>query len=337
LCFDLQKKLNPIDSMISSHRRRNHQAAAAAVAEEMESVSDLQEQLEEDSIPELCLDSAATAGKFKNSVTNILSKHCSEVKNASDEIVQSAVSISKKKLKDLVQKHNNEIFSFMSRPDRTPSVLGIAESIFRRYNHDIPTIKGNHPNMVIRDLNLDASLQDVVAEFDEGLLKQKTEQENSLQSFMKQLRWMFQQYKQVGEDVLRLETVLYQKLDHLDKLQQRVPLFGNLVPNDVLPELIDTFAKYAESVYQTTHIEEDYKQLVEAYKKWNICRQIVSLQAILKNDTHEPQCSICLVEPVSFVIVPCGHTFCSTCSKKQNTTCYICRGAIRERVKLYFT
>lgn len=330
--FEHQKKVNRIDSMISSHRRRNHHAAAAA---EMESVFDFHEH-QEDSIPEFSLDSAAV-GKFKNSVTNILSKHCSEVKNASDDIVQSAIGISKKKLKDLVQKHNNEIFSFMERPNRSPSVLGIAESIFRRYKHDIPAIKGNHTNHIIRDLNLDASMNEVVAEFDEGLLQQKSGEDTELQTLMKQLRWMFQQYKQIGEEVLRLENVLYQKLDHLDKLQHRIPVITDLVPNDVLPELIDTFSKYAESVYQTTHIEEDYKQLVEAYKKWNICRQIVSLQTILKNDTHEPQCSICLVEPVSFVIVPCGHTFCSTCSKKQNTTCYICRGTIRERVKLYFT
>jgi len=36
-------------------------------------------------------------------------------------------------------------------------------------------------------------------------------------------------------------------------------------------------------------------------------------------------------------IVPCGHTFCGGCAKKQNTNCYICRGQIRERIKLYFT
>ena len=321
--------------MLSSHRRRNHQAAAAAVAEEMEMVSDFQEHVDEDSIPELSLDSSTT-GKFKTSVTNILSKHCSEVKNASDDIVQSAIGASKKKLKDLAQKHNNELFSFMARPDRTPSVLGIAESIFRKYNHDIPSIRGNHANTVIRDLNLDASLSEAVAEFDDGLKMQKAGEDTSLQTFMKQLRWMFQQYKQIGEEILRQETVLYQKLDHLDKLNQRIPVITNLIPNDALPEVIHAFSNYAESVYQTTKIEDDYKSLVESYKKWNICRQIVSFQTILKNETHEPQCSICLVEPVSFVIVPCGHTFCSTCSKKQNTTCYICRGAIKERVKLYF-
>jgi len=322
--------------MISSHRRRNHQSAAAVMADAMDGLEEMEPLEEEDVMPELSLDSAVP-GKFKTSVTNILSKHCSEVKNASDEIVQSSVGMSKKKLKDLVQKHNNELFSFLARPDRTPNVIGIAESIFRKYNHDTPSIRGSHTNTVLRDLNLDASMNEVVQEFDDGLQKQLEDGEKGLHAFMKQLRWMFHQYKGVGEEVMRQEIVLYQKLEHLDRLHQRIPVITTLTPNAILPELIDTFSKYAESVYQSMKIEEDYKSLVETYKKWNICRQIISLQHVLKSETHEPQCSICLIESISFTIVPCGHTFCSTCSKKQNTTCYICRGTIRERVKLYFT
>jgi hypothetical protein len=327
--------------MLTSHRRRNQQAAAAVIADSIESFA--QENVvadpDEDTVSEVYLDSAApSTGKFKTAVTNILSKHCSEVKNASDEIVQSSVSVARKKLKELVHKHNNEIFAFLARPDKTPHVLGIAEAIFRKYNHEAPSIKGCHPNTVLRDLNLDASMNVVVCEFDEGLQKQFVEGEApGLQPFMRQLRWMFHQYKNIGEEVLRQETNLYQKLDHLDKLQQRMPLLTTLTANDALPELLQSFGKYAESVYQNMTIEEDYKTLVEMYKKWNICRQIISLQHTLNQDTTEPQCAICLLEPVSFVIVPCGHTFCSTCSKKQNTTCYICRGTIRERVKLYFT
>lgn len=332
--------------MLSSRRRRNQQAAAAAIAESMESFVEGQEnpmvEPDEDAaaaVPEFHLDSSApSTGKFKTAITNILSKHCSEVKNASDEIIQSSVSVSKKKLKELVHKHNNEVFAFLSHPDKTPHILGIAETIFRKYNHETPTFKGCHPSTILRDLNLDASMNQVVREFDEGLQKQFQEGEpTGLQPFMRQLRWMFHQYKNIGEEVLRQETNLYQKLDHLDKLQQRMPLLTSLTATAALPELLQSFGNYAESVYQSMTIEDDYKQLIESYKKWNICRQIIALQHMIKQDTTEPQCAICLLEPVSFVIVPCGHTFCSGCSKKQNTTCYICRGTIRERVKLYFT
>ena len=287
---------------------------------------------DEDNIPHITLDSSIP-GKFKTTITNILSKQCSEIKTLSDDIIQP-INISKKKLKELIMKHNNEIFSFMSQPDKTPHTLGIAETIFRRYSHEIPSIKGNSTNSVLRDLNLDSSINNIVTDFDDNLKKIKGE---GLNLFMSQIRWIFNQYKSIGEEILRQETVLHQKLDLLDKLNNRIPLITSLTNNEVLPELIDTFSKYAESVYTTCKIDENYLDLVELYKKWNICRQIMSSQHNIKNKSNDPQCSICLSESISYAIVPCGHTFCSLCSKKQNTNCYICRGIIRERIKLYFT
>jgi hypothetical protein len=286
-----------------------------------------------DNIPEITLDSTIP-GKFKTSLTNVLSKHCAELKTQSDEIVHPLISVSRKKLKELVSKHNNEVFSFMSRPDKTPHMIGIAETIFRRYGHEVPSIKGNTANTVLRDFNLDASMNSVVSEFDDNL---KRIGGCGLEDFMKQMRWVFNQYKNIGEEILRQETVLHQKLDLLDKLNNRMPLITSLTNNEALPELIEAFSKYAESIYKTCQIDENYVDLVELYKKWNICRQIVSLQHNVKNDISEPQCAICLSEPVSYAIVPCGHTFCPNCSKKQNSNCYICRGIIRERIKLYFT
>jgi hypothetical protein len=288
-----------------------------------------------ESIPEISLDNTVVPGKYKATVSNILSKHCAEVRNLSDEIVQPVVNVSKKKLKELISKHNNEIFAFMARPDKTPHTLGLAEMIFRRYGHDIPSIKGSSPNTVLRDLNLDASMNSVVADFDEGLKKQRGG--GGLDDFMRQTRWMYNQYKNVGEEVLRLETVLFKKIDMLDKLNNRIPLITSLGANDALPDLVESFAKYAENIYKSNNFEDTYKELIEAYKKWNICRQIISSNNAFKNDAQEAQCSICLTEAISMAIVPCGHTFCGSCAKKQNTNCYICMGTIRERVKLFFT
>ena len=288
---------------------------------------------DEDDISNIILDNITIdiPGKFKTTVTNILSSHCCEIKTVSDDIVQQ-INVSKKKLKELITKHNNEIFSFMSRPDKTPHIIGVADTIFRRYGHEVPSIKGKIN--ILNDLNLDASMNNVVCEFDENLKKIGG---SGLDDFTKQIRWIFTQYRNIGEEILRQETVLHQKLELLDKLHNRMPLITGLTTNEVLPELINTFSKYAESVYSTCKIDIIYLDLIELYKKWNICRQIISLQHNIKNNVNEPQCSICLTESVSYAIVPCGHTFCSICSKKQNTNCYICRGNIRERIKLFFT
>lgn len=313
-----------------SSSARNHLFQGQSGNSELNSTN--WENIDGESITDFSLDNSVP-GKFKTTISNVLSKHCNEVKLVSDEIVQPVASISKKKLKDLIAKHNNEIFNFLAKPDKTPHIIGLAETIFRKYGQEVPQIKGSNSASVLRDLNLDVSMNNTVAIFDEGLKKQKGE--GGLEYFLKQTRWMFNQYKNIGEEVLRLETVLFQKIELLDKLNSRTPMITSLANNEVLPELIDTYSKYAESVYKSTQIEDTYKELVEAYKKWNICRQIISIHHNFKSETQEPLCPICLTDSVATVLVPCGHTFCNNCIKKQNTTCYICRGTIRERVKLF--
>jgi hypothetical protein len=267
-------------------------------------------------------------------MTTIFSKHGMEIKSSAEDATQILIHSSKKKLRELISKHNSELFSFMMHPEKLPSIMNVAETIFRKYGQDAPTIKGHTAQQLLKDLHLDVSLEPIVAYFDDGL--KQLQGDGALQDFMKQLRWVFSQYRTIGEEVLRLETLLFQKMEVLDKLQNRIPLVTGLAENEALPELIGAFSKYATHVYASSHFEETYKQLVEEYKKWNMCRQLVCMPNSM-GQGKEPQCSICLHEPVSNAIVPCGHTFCGNCSKKQNTTCFMCRGQIRERIKLYFT
>ena len=286
----------------------------------------------EESLPELAED--YIPGKYKSTVTTILSKHCLEMKSIAEDIAYTHTQASKKKLKELITKHNNELFLFMMHPEKLPQMITSADAIFRRYGQDPPTIKGHTTQQLLKDLNLDVSMNHVIEELNEGL--QKLQGEGKVDDFMKQLRWIFHQYRAIGEEVIRLETNLFQKMEMLDKLNNRIPLVTGLSSNEALPELIEAFTKYTKQIYSSSQFEETYKALVEEYKKWNVCRQIIAMSNLLKPVT-EPQCTICLLEPITSAIVPCGHTFCGNCSKKQNTTCYICRGQIRERVKLYFT
>jgi hypothetical protein len=274
-------------------------------------------------------------GKIKSTITTIFSKHGMEIKTASENVTQILIHNSKKKLKDLIFKHNNELFTFMMHPEKLPSILHVAEAIFRKYGQDASTIKGHTTQQLLKDLNLNMTLEPIIAYFDEGLSNLKGE--GTLQDFMKQLRWIMHQYRNIGEEVLRLETLLFQKIETLDKLQHRVPLIHGLAENDALPELISAFSNYATHVYTSCHFEETYQQLVEEYKKWNICRQLVTMPTMMSQMKTEPHCSICLLETISYAMVPCGHTYCGNCSKKQNTTCFMCRTQIRERVKLFFT
>lgn len=280
--------------------------------------------------PEWAVD---TKGKYNATMTNISSKHGTEIRLVAEDRLPTASHLSKKKLKDLLTKQNNDVLAFLVHPSKTP-LVNQAESVFRRYGHEIPTLQFNAPSTILTDLRLDASLNEIL-ELMNGSMEHIRDV-TPVDTYVAQTRWLAAQYKLVGEEVLRLETVLFQKIDQLDKLQQRVPLITGLAPTEELAGLIDSFSKYAESVYQASHFEEHYKSWMEAYKKWNICRQLLSLPMMMRQSTVEPPCSICLLEPISSVMVPCGHTFCGVCSKKQTTTCYMCRGQIRERVKLFF-
>ena len=60
--------------------------------------------------------------------------------------------------------------------------------------------------------------------------------------------------------------------------------------------------------------------------------KIINDLTIKNNKTNK--CSICIDNIISHCCVPCGHTYCYDCIDKTNN-CYICRGIIRNKIKLF--
>lgn len=282
---------------------------------------------------EFTLDTPTVPGPYSSSIQNIFARHCAEIRTQSETQIGSIHQISRKRLKDLIAIQNNELFKFLQKPDRTPHPNGIAEAIFRRYGHDIPSLNRTNTS-ISRDLNVDASMNSVITEINTQLERHGGTTYNDL---IQQLKWIFIQYRTIGEEILRIESILTQKTEVLDKLHQRMPMITSLSSNEVLPELLESFKKYLEQVFQDSKFEEYYIKLTELYKKWIVLREIIGLQQSIINDQNEPICSICIQDSVTHVIVPCGHTFCTGCSRKMNMVCYICRGNIREKIKLYLS
>ncbi len=64
-------------------------------------------------------------------------------------------------------------------------------------------------------------------------------------------------------------------------------------------------------------------------------KDIKNLKIQFENNENETnKCTICLDNTISHCSVPCGHTYCYNCIDKTNN-CYICRGIIRNKIKLY--
>lgn len=300
------------------------------------------ELMDTESALDFSLDSMTISGvgPYSSSVQNIFSRHCEEIYTGAQTLMAPTNVTSQRRLQELSTRQNNEIFAFLQRPDRTPNQNGIAEAIFRRYAHDMPTIQ-RQTRPISRELNVDVSMSSTVAYFDDKIAHihdaSGAPAPFTLTSLANQLRWATTEYRALGTEILRLETVLQQRLATLDKLHARAPFVTALPQNDSYPALLEAFEQYMLQTFRDSQIEETYRELAETYKKWNIMREIISVQtAITHTSATEPMCSICLNDTISYAVVPCGHTFCSPCSRKMSMGCYICRGTIREKLKLYF-
>jgi hypothetical protein len=295
-------------------------------------------ELDDDELDLSFFSTATVTGSYTQTVNNIFSRHANELRTATEGALQPLHQIGRKKIRELIAKQNNEVFGFLQHPERTPSSLGIAETLFRRYGHDAPTYRGT--SSISRELNVDVSMSPVLAEVTAALETVGRDASantlSTLSVLTHQLRWIFQQYKAVGEEVQRLEALLQQKTQMLDKLQQRLPLITNLTTNDAYPPLLEAFQAYLQNAFRNSQIETTYRELVEAYKKWQVLRELVALPSIANSDSREPLCSVCLTDAITHAIAPCGHTFCTNCVRRMSHQCYICRGQAREKVKLYF-
>lgn len=280
---------------------------------------------------------AGSGSSYTTTTQNILTRQGSEIRSNVDIVMQPIHQVSRKRVRELITKHNNLLLQFLIPATEGPQGHAIrsAEDIFAKFGHDVPTIDRITTHLS-KELNVDCSMNSALMEIDAAMSKACSATSPAL-LFVQQAKWAFQQYRSVGEEVMRLEALLTQKTGVLDKLAERQNLVINLKTNDALPALMDAFGTYMGQIFEESNFETTYKELTEAYKKWNVLRDIVSLHQSVQTETKEPMCAICLSEPVTHTVVPCGHTFCTGCVRRLNITCYLCRGSVRERVKLFFT
>lgn len=296
---------------------------------------------------------------YQNTVTNLVNLGVANLKYSIDPIVKPLHVISRKKLRESIVNGNNSLFNFLKRPDRTPVMSsansagqGYGEYLIKKYSGELLTIRhGNTPSVGAipdsapyncKDVGVDTTVTTSVNSLDDKLQKYGPSKMGQL---IEQVKWIGNELRLISDDIMRLESLIVQKMETIDRVQGRVQFINNLKPNEHLPELVDAFNQYVSKCYESAAIENDFKELMECYKKWMILKDIVSFQKCVdagnsdgpQKLNNDPGCSICLTETVSNAVVPCGHTYCGNCIKKQSLTCYICRGPVRDRIKIFFT
>lgn len=267
-------------------------------------------------------------------VNQTLRRHLTEAIPATpNPFLESATGNWRKRLREMIIRQNETVLAFLTKPVADHSIVGPVEKILQHYaireDIDVQSIKSF--KQLVSDISGAAQIQ---KEIDECI---QTKGPSSHAELCLQVNALLDLYKQTGNMLLQCESQMKSRLEKMDKLQKRVTSLTELQTNEATPELLESLEKYLKIAFHDMSIESMYKDLLFLYQKHIALREAITFFKTGNQLVNEPLCPICITEHVSFAIVPCGHTFCSTCSRRMSMECGVCRGKIRERMKLYFS
>ena len=236
----------------------------------------------------------------------------------------------RKHLREMMVKQNETVLAFLVRPAVEHSIIGPVEGLLRRYaiRQDVDT----NSIRTFRDI-CDLSGSTIQEELAACVAKKGS---STVSEIKAQVNALIEFYKETGERLLDAENQLKARVEKMDKIQKRVATVIDLQTNEATPDLIASLEKYLTVSFRDMEIEYQYKAIVKLYQKHIALREAIQLFKV-SHVTQEPLCPICLHDSIATAISPCGHTFCSTCAKRMATECGVCRGRIRDRLKLFFT
>lgn len=266
---------------------------------------------------------------YSDASTGLLDKHTEEIRGKVAAALGTPPAEWKRRIRDFIAYQNTEILNFLNLRVEDHTTLGPGEALLRRFGN--PQVTPSHPS--VRDFVLDTSGEDVIADISEAI--EHFRGQGGLKDYIAATQLIYSEYRLAGEELLRQQAALDQKLDRLNKIQSKIATLFEVEENEEQGQLIEAAEKYLKRVYENNHIAEEYRGLIAAYRRFTLLRSVISMTSDLKDKSDDHLCSICMQDPVTFVATPCGHCYCGPCLRKQGRTCCICRGDIKDRVKLF--
>lgn len=261
-------------------------------------------------------------------VSNVLQRQTIEIKDKTTSPSPTPAHW-KRRFREFMSTKNEDLILFLRNTTGNQSSLARADLFIQKFGR--PDFKAEHSSL--QSVTLDVSGESYMNKLNQEI---KEIGPSSSKEILEQVRWLFEAYRNAGEECIRQENNLKSKLDTLDKLYQKIIGFCELPINEESEKLAESVEVYIKKVMEEHMIEKDYKATVEAYRRFVAIREMTQLFRFLDLQDKEPLCAICLSESVGFALVPCGHTLCGTCLKRQTNICYMCRNSIREKVKIFF-
>lgn len=278
----------------------------------------------------------AASAPYTTAAQAMLSKQAADIRAKVDAQIQMGIGGWKKRLRDFLTRKHGDLLAFLDTSLPKHPTLSAGELLIRRFtNPAAAAAPQSHPS--VRDLALDCSGADVLAEINSVLkyFQDMSGASAGIQAYAAQTRLLFEEYRAAGEAIMAADTALMAKLEHLDRIQGKVAHLFEIDPNERWEPLAEATEAYLEKVFTDQRIEDDYKALIAAYRRFAVLREILSSTRLVQTHEHEPMCTICLTNPVTYCLAPCGHTLCGTCTRRQGTSCCFCRATIKDRIKMY--
>jgi len=148
-------------------------------------------------------------------------------------------------------------------------------------------------------------------------------------------------YQTSMKNLFDFNTKLINNITILNNLKDRLgglsTLDTDLPPTPELSTLQTSILAYVRSCYESLGIQEIYESFCAEYTRFTALRSVIQSVFSANDRTGAPTCSICTTERITAVLIPCGHTFCNSCSQKQRNICFLCRCPVRDRQRMYFT
>jgi hypothetical protein len=282
-------------------------------------------------------DGAAPTNSLTQTVTSVSLFHLNDINEK-----HQAAKMWRKKVRDIIQSHQEDIIGFLTvDPLPEDHSIKLACTLLGKYGK-ILSPGANSSGFDTSKASL-IYLKDIIADtpttgIDE-LNRYIKDLEDAKASEAPLQRWTFitknllDYMKSVGDELINLDQKLQRECRHLDSAAEKILQISNLddLEIDGFHQMIQTYIK---KLFEKHPVEKLYWNYISTVQKYSAIREILTSHRVM--NSAEPLCCICMTEVVVIAFTPCGHTFCSNCSKK-TAFCHICRQHIQNRVKLYFS
>lgn len=143
---------------------------------------------------------------------------------------------------------------------------------------------------------------------------------------------------------------LKESLSKSDKLAHRLKIINiNTEESDQIDKTYQEFRKVVLRVSKVTEDQLTTKkniidiELESTTRKLNALRSLIvtGVNEIVKpQDMQKKMCPVCFDNEINTALVPCGHTYCRSCSEMDTSRfakCPQCRATINSRIKIFFS